>query len=75
MKWIDEAACRGDPDPNTWYASPHDAESRARALSVCARCPVAAECLDDALARDDAYGIWGGVLAEDRPSETVGGAA
>lgn len=70
MAWQDRAECRGDPDPDAWYVTPMHPERRAHALEVCARCPVSWECLSFALDRDDRWGIWGGVLPEERdPAE------
>jgi WhiB family redox-sensing transcriptional regulator len=66
LAWHDKAECRGDPDPNAWYAHKLDTEGRAHALEVCGRCPVSWECLSFALDRDDRHGIWGGVLPEER---------
>lgn len=34
----------------------------ARAKAVCARCPLQASCLADALAREEPWGVWGGQL-------------
>jgi hypothetical protein len=55
-----------------WYptaTSSDDPEVRA-AITVCRACPVTAECLEYALAREDAagtrYGIWGGLTADQR---------
>ncbi|MFT6292697.1 MAG: WhiB family redox-sensing transcriptional regulator [Ilumatobacter sp.] len=39
-------------------------ESRAKA--VCANCPVAADCLQNAIANDERYGIWGGLTYRER---------
>lgn len=38
----------------------------AEAVAVCARCPVIGECLDEALERDERWGIWGGVTERER---------
>lgn len=54
----------------------------ARAKAICRRCPLADSCLDGALDRNEAYGVWGGVLLIDgeaarfpvrrgRPSKTA----
>lgn len=54
----------------------------ARAKAICRRCPLAAECLEGAVRRREAYGVWGGVLLIDgetarfpvrrgRPSKTA----
>lgn len=37
----------------------------ARAKAICARCALATECLENALARNEAYGVWGGTLLID----------
>ncbi len=34
----------------------------ARAKSICARCPLAAGCLDGAIERAEPWGVWGGEL-------------
>ncbi|HEY1179349.1 MAG TPA: WhiB family transcriptional regulator [Phytomonospora sp.] len=36
------------------------------AMRICQRCPVAAECLDHALANNERFGIWGGVSERNR---------
>lgn len=54
----------------------------ARAKAICRRCALADQCLEGALQRAEAYGVWGGVLLIDgeaarfpvrrgRPSKTV----
>jgi WhiB family redox-sensing transcriptional regulator len=37
----------------------------ARAKAICRRCSLAVECLEGALARAEAYGVWGGQLLID----------
>lgn len=34
----------------------------ARAKAICRTCTLRAECLEGALARQEAYGVWGGIL-------------
>ena len=34
----------------------------ARAKAICAKCPLAASCLSDALDREEPWGVWGGEL-------------
>jgi WhiB family redox-sensing transcriptional regulator len=34
----------------------------ARAKAICAKCPLSASCLSDALAREEPWGVWGGEL-------------
>jgi WhiB family redox-sensing transcriptional regulator len=51
-------ACGTNPD--LFFAeSPQDV---ARAKELCARCPVRAACLADALDRGEPWGVWGGEL-------------
>lgn len=63
--WQSEAACRG-LDPDVFFSAPDEptAVTRAvqvkRAKAVCARCPVAAACLEHALQTREPYGVWGG---------------
>jgi WhiB family redox-sensing transcriptional regulator len=63
--WWTRAACR-NADPEAFAPPPDEygamtATEAAYALTYCARCPVAAECLNDALAKGDDYGIRGGI--------------
>lgn len=52
LSWLEFAACAGDPEPDRWDS--HDIPpARLRELrAICAACPVAAACLDDALATE-----------------------
>ena len=50
-------------DPDAFY--PEDGTSLA-ARRVCAACPVQNTCLEDALAREEPHGIWGGMSARQR---------
>lgn len=66
--WTDRAACRG-VDPDLFY--PVSAAGPAlrqvdEAKRVCARCPVASECLAWALRAGEPAGIWGGTTLEER---------
>ncbi len=66
--WRDQAECR-DVDPELFFPASqrgptHDAQVAA-AKEVCARCPVRAECLAEALARIP-YGIAGGLTGHER---------
>jgi len=66
--WRARAICR-DLDPEIFFpvgdpGNPFDARN-APALAACARCPVRAQCLTDALARIE-FGIAGGMTAEQR---------
>jgi WhiB family transcriptional regulator, redox-sensing transcriptional regulator len=73
MSWLDRAACAAmaaqlffAPDGER----PQEREIReAKAKTVCALCPVRAQCLDFALANSIKYGIWGGLNKEERARE------
>jgi WhiB family transcriptional regulator, redox-sensing transcriptional regulator len=65
-RWL--SACRGE-DPEIFFPAPRNMTTflqLARAKAVCARCPVAAECLGYALATGQEYGVWGGTSEEER---------
>lgn len=67
--WRVDAACK-DSDPEIFFpvaTAGQVAEKQMRAAKVvCWTCPVRAECLEDALASGQDYGIWGGVSETDR---------
>ncbi|HEY2766406.1 MAG TPA: WhiB family transcriptional regulator [Pseudonocardiaceae bacterium] len=49
-------------DPDLWFAeTPAELE---RAKQFCADCPLKAECLASALARQEPWGVWGGEIFE-----------
>ncbi|AHH94468.1 WhiB family transcriptional regulator [Kutzneria viridogrisea] len=53
--------CRAN-NPDLWFAdAPAELE---RAKTLCATCPVKAECLSAALARREPWGVWGGEIFE-----------
>jgi WhiB family transcriptional regulator, redox-sensing transcriptional regulator len=52
--------CREKPD--LWFAeNPRDLD---QAKSLCAECPIKAECLAGALSRGEPWGVWGGEIFE-----------
>ena len=60
-----DLACRvPGVDPEIFYPRSH--QSPAAAQDVCERSPAAEECLQWALDTDQKFGIFGGVIAEDR---------
>lgn len=61
--WRTGAACTDDPDRQFpgW-----DALKIAAAKAVCARCPVRAQCLREALDREETDGVWGGLTPVER---------
>ncbi len=64
--WTERAACRGS-DPAA-FVEPTSDTHVVEALRTCARCPVARDCLDTALAHDHSgdIGIWGGTTPDVR---------
>jgi WhiB family redox-sensing transcriptional regulator len=56
--WQDQAACRTSPPD--WFDAETD-QNAARALAVCAGCPVRRDCFAAAAADRAASGVWGGV--------------
>lgn len=61
--WTARAACR-DSDIRMFF--PEQGESAAHARAVCRSCPVRLECLDDAIERQELFGIWGGLDSRER---------
>lgn len=68
--WMADALC-AQTDPELFF--PDKGGSSTAAKAICARCPVAAECLDYALADDQSsyvspfyFGIWGGTTRTER---------
>lgn len=74
--WIRRALCR-QVEPELFYANHNkgrgerDSNAVAAARAICSRCPVAAECLDYALACEDldpygGHGVWAGLTGQER---------
>ncbi|MFF8971223.1 WhiB family transcriptional regulator [Streptomyces sp. NPDC014995] len=66
--WVERAACR-NTDPETFFPTAGKAGDRdpeAAAKRVCARCPVAHDCLREALRLEESTGIWGGLNVRER---------
>jgi WhiB family redox-sensing transcriptional regulator len=66
--WRTLAACRG-LDPDLFFAERGDTLTVRNARAVCAACPVAAECLEFAIANDETVGMWGGLCGNDLRAE------
>jgi WhiB family redox-sensing transcriptional regulator len=62
--WQDAASC-ATADPEAWFPEPggHDGEM---AKAVCRSCPVKRECLEYAMARNEQWGVWGGLSELER---------
>lgn len=70
--WLLSANCLGRTD---LFFAPDEAESRSErrvresaAKAVCHACLVRSECLEEALAADERFGIWGGLTERERRS-------
>ena len=69
-----QARCaRSCLDPDEWFPLTTDVararEQAARAIAICAGCPVRADCLELSLRHSfgiGAHGVWGGLVAEER---------
>ncbi|AKK10184.1 WhiB family transcriptional regulator [Corynebacterium uterequi] len=61
--WVTRANCRGG-DPDVLFV--RGAEQRGVAATVCAKCPVALQCLADALDNRIEFGVWGGLTERQR---------
>ena len=67
--WSTRAACLDYP-PDVFFPDKPGPGNTAEARQVCGGCPVQVECLADALARGENYGVWGG-LTEDQRKELM----
>lgn len=64
--WWAQAACRDVPASKAnWFPTAAKDRLADRALDICARCPVSAECLSGAVERREDFGIWAGVRMDD----------
>ena len=59
------AACRTDSGALTELFFSSELVDIARAKSICVGCPLKHDCLEGALARQEACGVWGGELLVD----------
>lgn len=67
--WHKDASCRGYRDPDLWFPEPGDKKARiktARALWICAHCPVRELCLEEAMSKNEKHGIRGGRTTRQR---------
>lgn len=68
--WMERAACRDQGiDPELFFPVSESGSAVpqiAAAQAVCARCPVAADCLASALRAGEPSGIWGGTTSAER---------
>lgn len=61
--WRDQARC-AEVDPEIFF--PEKGGSTRPAKKVCAGCEVRTPCLEDALTRNDRFGIYGGLSEQER---------
>jgi len=66
LQWRTDATCR-DEDTSIFFSD--DPVDAARAVSMCADCPVRQACLEFALDSRQADGIWGGLNELERRRE------
>lgn len=64
MEWRKRAECLDDRFVDAWMSGDPDCQDYAK--RVCAVCPVVDECLDDALSRNEQFGVWGGLTPDER---------
>ncbi len=57
--WQAHGRCVG-MDPARFYLDKGDSSEAAHTKAVCETCPVQADCLAEALATNERFGIWGG---------------
>jgi WhiB family redox-sensing transcriptional regulator len=62
-RWQEQALC-AQTDPESFF--PEKGGSTREAKRICAACDVRQECLEYALARDERFGIWGGMSERER---------
>lgn len=67
--WKSKAACK-ESTPEFFYCDSPDKSINLKresiAKNICRKCPVAAECLFDAISRKELYGIWGSFGPKER---------
>jgi WhiB family transcriptional regulator, redox-sensing transcriptional regulator len=70
-EWHDSALCRGEAGRD--FYPPFGGERKRervareqRAKSICAACPVRSQCLEQAIASGERYGVWGGLTFDER---------
>lgn len=68
--WQEDAACR-DESIDLFFGPDGERptvrrEREAKALAICARCPVVEACSRHALALPENHGVWGGTTEHDR---------
>lgn len=65
LAWMEDGACVG-VDTERFFPANGDHAGRARAVEVCAGCPVRVECLTWAIENGIEHGVFGGTSANQR---------
>lgn len=65
MSWWERAACR-DLARDVFFPGENETHQYVEARRICAGCPVRDECLDDALATGERFGMRGGLTPRER---------
>ena len=63
LTWQERSLC-AQTDPEAFF--PEKGGSTREAKKVCVGCEVRSECLEYALAKDERFGIWGGLSERER---------
>lgn len=63
--WELSALCN-QTDPEVFF--PEASLSTVKAKRICASCEVRTQCLEDAMSRDERFGVWGGLSERQRRS-------
>ena len=76
MTWWERADCRRpEYQPDLWFpatptnagpTSEHVQRQELRAKLICSSCPVRDQCLSEALASGEKFGVWGGLTERER---------
>ena len=64
-RWTRSAACAED-GVAPMFPHEQDVKGIQYAKEICARCPVRALCLNEALERGESFGVWGGLDSSER---------
>lgn len=64
MQWHDRGPCKNAPE--LFFPEKGETSKTATAMRMCMGCPVRPDCLDDAIARREKHGIWGGTTPAER---------
>ena len=67
LEEVGTVPCR-ESDVAAWWPDRRDLDSAATqgAIDTCRRCPLQGPCAEYAVAADERFGVWGGLLPEDR---------